>query len=476
MKTPSLALAAGAVLILAGAAQAGPRSDGNAAGASTRPAPTKEEVVRAEECRPKMMLEVLPYGNWAPTGGDGPEKLRVSVVREREHPQMQELILTNTDILQRGRIPTEWTVAKVDGNQTRAIVDLLLAEGFFARARRNPAPGGPEALCCVLSVTGESVHYVENLGWGPPMLARLDALRAVLEKGSPAAAAMDQWMARFEPFRQWEKAAARAAQPLLAEAEWREAILSAKTLEELVCLAMKRPSFARGGSSIPPAAFQEPNALGPRWRLDPRYAYESKGTWTFGYVAKDSDPQPGEGDLDVMLEVFRTPAEARQNLLDYLFECQYIILPGLKAPLASPDSPGDLCIESGRFVRGNVLVRFVRLRGEGQERAAEIDKALIRLMDAAITRASVPSTRPSPEEAGTSSTGPIPATRNGRACTTRRSICPRQWGSWRRPRTWARRRKWPPGRSSASSSTTGWSPTPAVAGESPATTWTAAWP
>ncbi|HUV38755.1 MAG TPA: hypothetical protein VMY39_04035 [Planctomycetota bacterium] len=101
----------------------------------------------------------------------------------------------------------------IDEKQVSKIIDHLVVSAFLERAAaRNPTvedersrkpPAGP---CYVLTVRCDTLTAVEDLGWGLPMLERLDALRTVLD--GDAAGKMDLLLARLAGLRRaWEKAA-----------------------------------------------------------------------------------------------------------------------------------------------------------------------------------------------------------------------------------------------------------------------------
>ena len=97
---------------------------------------------------------------------------------------------------------------QITEDQARKIVDYLAAEGFLDRAdpprlsHLPPAP--PQGPVYVLS----AADYTENLGWGLPMLQRLDGLRTVLD--GDAGKKMDLLIARMSGHREeWIKKAAK---------------------------------------------------------------------------------------------------------------------------------------------------------------------------------------------------------------------------------------------------------------------------
>jgi hypothetical protein len=198
-----------AAMFLSFAALATPRPGGGpATKPATRPGATAEELSRAEKCLGNMTLYLVSYR----IPGTIPDSRRFQSARRLtdEELALTDLTLTtNTDV--RG---SAGNFAKIESNECRSIVNFLLEDGFFASATDvwgKPPALEPNFVCCVLSVVGERAQYQENLGWGPAMLRRLDALRAVLPNDSQSAKAMDRWMRRFDAFRQWQQAATHPA-------------------------------------------------------------------------------------------------------------------------------------------------------------------------------------------------------------------------------------------------------------------------
>lgn len=90
--------------------------------------------------------------------------------------------------------------------QAGKLIDRLAQDGFLAHALEQPKRPQPTTPGYTLTVG----NLYEDLGWGLPMLKRLDGLRQVLD--GDAAKAMDLLLARLSGLRQqWEKA--DAAQP-----------------------------------------------------------------------------------------------------------------------------------------------------------------------------------------------------------------------------------------------------------------------
>ncbi|NQU19976.1 MAG: hypothetical protein HQ567_01740 [Candidatus Nealsonbacteria bacterium] len=97
----------------------------------------------------------------------------------------------------------------ISKSQARAIIDHLAQVGHLANAENVAGhdkiayPRGPAYTLEAILPSG--LHLMEDLGWGLPMLGRLDALRAVLD--GDAAKAMDTLLGRMAGRRkQWESA------------------------------------------------------------------------------------------------------------------------------------------------------------------------------------------------------------------------------------------------------------------------------
>jgi len=108
----------------------------------------------------------------------------------------------------------DWRQAQITEDQAKKIIDYLASEGFLEGAKMPEPPGRPFSPgprpAYVLSVSG---GLWENLGWGLPMLQRLDGLRKVLD--GDAATQMDLLRERLIwPQKEWE-AAALAVQPAI---------------------------------------------------------------------------------------------------------------------------------------------------------------------------------------------------------------------------------------------------------------------
>jgi hypothetical protein len=93
--------------------------------------------------------------------------------------------------------------APITKAQAGALIDHLDRSGFLARASESE-PRSTQGY--LLEVSAGKVKLREDLGWGPKMLARLDALAGVLE-GEPARA-MATLLGRLIGLRaEWQKAA-----------------------------------------------------------------------------------------------------------------------------------------------------------------------------------------------------------------------------------------------------------------------------
>ncbi|MBM4039992.1 MAG: hypothetical protein FJ290_15925, partial [Planctomycetes bacterium] len=108
------------------------------------------------------------------------------------------------------------TFVQIGKQEAEKLIDHLEAIGFFGRAKNVMGKGfGYTPPACVVKVWGsvESLPdgrrypqlLTENLGWDLKMLAKLDAIRKVLD--GDAAKAMDQLLAQLEPQRkEWQEA------------------------------------------------------------------------------------------------------------------------------------------------------------------------------------------------------------------------------------------------------------------------------
>jgi len=84
---------------------------------------------------------------------------------------------------------TEVTRTRIDQAQAKRLLDYLAADGVFARAKVVPHQDdhdgefpGLEGPCYALTIRAEGCPTMrEAMGWGPPLVARLEALRKVVE-------------------------------------------------------------------------------------------------------------------------------------------------------------------------------------------------------------------------------------------------------------------------------------------------------
>lgn len=122
------------------------------------------------------------------------------------------LFLSVPTIPDRTKSPFNTLEAQITEDQAKKLIDYLAIEGFLDRAKlpeppsRQPTP--PQGPVYVL---GLSSGYSENLGWGLPMLHRLDGLRTVLD--GDAAKSMDVLLGRLAGLQKEWEAAAPATQP-----------------------------------------------------------------------------------------------------------------------------------------------------------------------------------------------------------------------------------------------------------------------
>jgi hypothetical protein len=110
-----------------------------------------------------------------------------------------------------------YPAVQITAEQAGQLIDHLLETGFFARSddiahKRMPIPKMP---CYTLWVGGgseERMHqFFEDLGWGWGMMAKLEALRPVMEGDSGAA--LDKLLGRLAGFRPAWAASTRPAKP-----------------------------------------------------------------------------------------------------------------------------------------------------------------------------------------------------------------------------------------------------------------------
>jgi hypothetical protein len=99
--------------------------------------------------------------------------------------------------------------AKITKEQAVKIIDLLVADGFFDRAVEAESFKVRNKPSYTMSAEIDDNGDTEDLGWGLPMLKRLDGLRKVLD--GDAAKKMDLLLDRLAgQRREWEKEEARA--------------------------------------------------------------------------------------------------------------------------------------------------------------------------------------------------------------------------------------------------------------------------
>ena len=130
--------------------------------------------------------------------------LRLSYYGEENKPYYRLLLSVPPLPLGRKRIPSELE-NQITADQAKKIIDYLATEGFLERAvpatDERVLPRGPGYLMSL------SDGLWESLGWGLPMLQRLDGLRTVLD--GDAAKQMDLLLGRLAGEREeWKKAAA----------------------------------------------------------------------------------------------------------------------------------------------------------------------------------------------------------------------------------------------------------------------------
>ena len=109
-------------------------------------------------------------------------------------------------------------LVSITEEQAGKIIDQLAGDGFLARAadkQKRPQPTMP-------GYTRTVGNFTEDLGWGLPMLKRLDGLRKVLE--GDAAKEMDLLLGRLSGFRKlWENEGAASEKPKVGPAgEWKK--------------------------------------------------------------------------------------------------------------------------------------------------------------------------------------------------------------------------------------------------------------
>jgi hypothetical protein len=95
-----------------------------------------------------------------------------------------------------------YELVQVSEGQATKIIDHLVGDGFLSKAEDKSKRPQPTMPCYTLTVG----NFYEDLGWGLPMLKRLDGLRKVLD--GDAAKGMDFLLNRLSGWRkQWEKEA-----------------------------------------------------------------------------------------------------------------------------------------------------------------------------------------------------------------------------------------------------------------------------
>jgi len=93
---------------------------------------------------------------------------------------------------------------KINEARAKTIIDHLAGDGFLDRAIDANLELQLGAPFCLLRVKEDKLQLFENLGWGLPMLNRLDGLRKVLDGN--AAKEMDLLVGQFSKLRtRWEK-------------------------------------------------------------------------------------------------------------------------------------------------------------------------------------------------------------------------------------------------------------------------------
>jgi hypothetical protein len=98
--------------------------------------------------------------------------------------------------------------AKITKEQAKKIIDYLGTEGFLDRAVQADHFVRPTKTGYTMNVHIDDAGDYEDLGWGLPMLKRLDGLRKVLD--GEAAKKMDVLLERMAGHRiEWEKEEAK---------------------------------------------------------------------------------------------------------------------------------------------------------------------------------------------------------------------------------------------------------------------------
>ena len=102
-----------------------------------------------------------------------------------------------------------YTQSKITSEQAKKIIDYLGTEGFLDQAVEADKFVRPKKPGFTMRVHVDDDGVCEDLGWGLPMLKRLDGLRKVLE--GDAAKKMDVLLKRLKEHRkEWEKEEAKS--------------------------------------------------------------------------------------------------------------------------------------------------------------------------------------------------------------------------------------------------------------------------
>ena len=168
------------VLLVAGMAAAARAQEADLAKARAKTLKTDIKTFR---------LELLYYGN--------------------EEKPFYRLILSVPPVGQKRDNPF-YRCVQVTEEQAARIVDRLAGEGFLAKAADLRSKTEPPEPATKQGYTLTVDSFREDLGWGLPMLKRLDGLRKVLD--GDAAKGMDFLLGRLSGLRkQWEKVGKKQA-------------------------------------------------------------------------------------------------------------------------------------------------------------------------------------------------------------------------------------------------------------------------
>jgi hypothetical protein len=130
-----------------------------------------------------------------------------------------------------------YRLARITEAQAEKIIDHLAEQGFLDEAfdlRAKPKRPPPAMPGYVIRASTQGIRFQEDLGWGLPMLKRLDGLRKVLD--GDAAKGMDLLLARLTGLReQWEKEAAEQPNDVTSAMDGETATL-AQALEDWIVL------------------------------------------------------------------------------------------------------------------------------------------------------------------------------------------------------------------------------------------------